>query len=101
MKMNRVLGAPVFAIFLAFFLFPAAAHAQTVVNVLCPGVSGPTLISDAVSKATGPTIIIVTGTCLENVQINNARSITIVALSPGGAAVLGGATVVGQGDFDA
>jgi hypothetical protein len=88
MKMNRVLRASVFAALLTFFLLPAAAHAQSVVFVNCPGVSGgpTTLISDAVSAATVPTIINVTGTCSENVQINNARNITIVGL--GGANIL-------------
>jgi hypothetical protein len=50
---------------------------------------------------TGPGTIIVTGTCTENVSINDARSVTIVAPSPGGASVTSGATIVGPLDSDA
>lgn len=44
---------------------------------------------------TGPSTITVTGVCTENVSLNNARSITITASTPGGG------TVVGPLDTDA
>src|SRR4029077_7843337 len=48
-----------------------------------------------------PGAISVTGTCSESVQIFQARSIAIVATSPGRASVPGGATIVGPQDNDA
>jgi hypothetical protein len=57
----------------------------------CPGGSGGTYpgINAALAAVgnIGPSTITVTGTCLENVQINNARSITIVA-GPSGASIV-------------
>jgi parallel beta-helix repeat protein len=97
MRKNHRLRASVFAILLIFFLLPAAAQA-TDVTVVCPGQS----INAALSViGTGPGTITVTGICTENVSINDARSITIVAPSPGGASVAGGATIVGPLDSDA
>src|SRR6266853_4401225 len=92
MKMNRVIRGSVFAILLAFFLLPAAAHAANV-TVGCGGVSGTydfTTITGALNAIgqTGPSTITVTGTCQENVSLKNARSITIIS-GPSGASVVG------------
>src|SRR5260370_14013607 len=80
MKMNRVLGVSVFAVLLTIFLLPAGAHAQP-----CNAVVGTTVylhINDALAAiGPGPGTISVTGSCSENVQINNSRNITIVGLS--------------------
>jgi len=80
------------AILLTFFLLPAAARAANV-TVGCGGVSGTydfTTINAALAAIgqIGPSTITVTGTCQENVSLNNARSITIIS-GPSGAAVVG------------
>src|SRR6266566_66166 len=92
MRTIRVLRASVSAILLTFFLLPVAAHAANV-TVGCGGVSGTydfATITAALNTRgqTGPSTITVTGTCQENVSLNNARSITIVS-SPSGAAIVG------------
>lgn len=92
MVKTTLFRASVFPILLTFFLLPAAAHAANV-TVGCGGVSGTfdfTTITAALNTIgqTGPGTITVTGTCTENVSINNARSITIVA-GPSGAAIVG------------
>ena len=91
MGKNRLFRASVFATLLSFILLPAAAHAANV-TVGCPGGSGGTYasITDALNAIgqTGPSTITVTGTCQENVSLNNARSITIVS-GPSGASVVG------------
>jgi hypothetical protein len=104
----RTLRGLVFAILLTFFLLPAAAHAQPCTAVVDGGTSytsiNAALAHFAATNAigqTGPGTITVTGTCTENVSISDARSITIVAPSPGGAGVPGGATIVGPLDNDA
>jgi hypothetical protein len=84
------------AILLTFFLLPAAAHAANV-TVGCPGGSGTYPSIGAALTAigqTGPSVITVTGTCKENVSLNNARSLTFIA----GA---GGAKIVEPQDSDA
>src|ERR1700674_4909894 len=88
MRNYRLLRTSVFAILLTYFLLPAAAHAQP-----CAAMGGAnTYLSISAALAglgqTGPGTIIVAGTCTENVSINNARSITIVA-GPSGAAIVG------------
>ena len=92
MKLNFWKGASTLSIFLASFLLPAAARAANV-TVGCPGGSGGTYTSISAALAgigqTGPSTITVTGTCQENVSLNNARSITITAPAPGGAAIVG------------
>lgn len=92
MKPNCLLRATVFAVLLTYFLLPTGAHAANV-TVSCPGGSGGTYASISAALAaigqTGPSSITVTGTCQENVSLNNARSITIAALAPGGAAIVG------------
>jgi parallel beta helix pectate lyase-like protein len=98
LRTNCPLRTPVSAILLAFFLLPPAAHAKDA-SVGCGGVNGTydfTTITDALNNIgqTGPSTITVTGTCQENVSLNNARSITIVA-GPSGA------TIVGPLDTDA
>jgi parallel beta-helix repeat protein len=108
MRKNRVLGASVSLILLTFFLLPAAVHAQPCTAVVVGG-NSYTSINDALAGLaalnaigqTGPGTIIVTGTCTENVSINDARSITIVAPAPGGASMPGGATIVGPLDSNA
>ncbi len=92
MRTTRVLRASVSAILLTFFLLPAAARAANV-TVGCGGVSGTydfTTINAALAAIgqIGPSTITVTGTCQENVSLNNARSITIIS-GPSGAAVVG------------
>lgn len=97
MNANRLLRASVFAVLLIFFLLPATAHAQIVVSVGCPGGIGGTYPSIGAALAAtgqiGPIIINVTGTCLENVSLNNARSITIDGS--------GGANIVEPTDLNA
>jgi|GEM_PF-3043973 len=92
MKLTCLLRASIFAGFLTFSLLPAAVHAANV-TVGCPGGSGGTFTSINAALAaigqTGPSSITVTGTCQENVSLNNARSITIAAPTPGGAAIIG------------
>jgi hypothetical protein len=92
MKVYFLLRAPAFAVLLTFFLLPAAAHAANV-TVGCPGGTGGTYTSIGAALAaigqTGPSNITVTGTCQENVSLNNAQSITIAAPTPGGAAIVG------------
>lgn len=94
MRKMCVFRVPVSTILLAFFIVPAAAHAAS-----CAAVVGGTTyssINDALAAiGTGPGTIFVTGTCSENVSINNGRSITIAAPTPGGA------TIVGPLDTDA
>jgi hypothetical protein len=95
MRKNHVLRASVSLILLTFFLLPAAASAANV-TVGCPGGSGTYPSINAALAAigqTGPSTITVTGTCQENVSLNNARSITIVGI--------GGAKVVGPLDTNA
>jgi hypothetical protein len=92
MVKSRLFRASVFAILLTCFLLPASAHAANV-TVGCGGVSGIydfTTITAALNTIgqTGPSTITVTGTCPENVSLNNARSITIVA-GTSGAAIVG------------
>jgi len=93
MRKNRLFRASVSAILLTFFLLPAAAHAAGCTAVV--GANTYVSITDALNAIgqTGPGTIIVTGTCTENVSINDTRSITIVGL--------GGARVVGPLDSDA
>src|SRR5579863_10762740 len=94
MGKNRLFRTSVFAILLTFFLLPAAAHAGGCTAVVDGGTSY-TSITDALAHfaasnaigQTGPGTIIVTGTCTENIAINDARSITIAAPSSGGAAI--------------
>ena len=104
MRKTRVFRASVSAILLTFFLLPAAANAANV-TVSCPGGSGGTYSSIGAALAaigqTGPSTITVTGTCQENVSLNDARSITIIAPTPGGATMPGGATIVGPLDTNA
>jgi hypothetical protein len=92
MKPTCLLRATVFAVLLTLFLLPSAAHAANV-TVGCPGGSGGTYPSISAALAaigqTGPSTITVTGTCQENVSLYNARSITIAAPTPGGAAIVG------------
>lgn len=92
MVKTTLFRASVFPILLTFFLLPAAAHAANV-TVGCGGVSGTfdfTTITSALNTIgqTGPSTITVTGTCQENVSLNNARSITIIS-STNGAAIVG------------
>jgi parallel beta helix pectate lyase-like protein len=90
MKMNRVLRASVSAILLTFFLLPGAALAANV-TVGCPGGSGGTYpnINAALNAIgqIGPSLITITGTCNENVSLNDARSLTFMA-GPGGAKIV-------------
>jgi hypothetical protein len=95
MVKDRLFRASVFAILLSIFLLPVAAHAQPCTAVVDGGTSytsiNAALAHFAATNAigqTGPGTITVTGTCTENVSINNARSITIVA-GPTGAAIVG------------
>ena len=92
MKANRVFRASVHVILLAFFLLPVAAHAQPC-TAFAGGVPYPSINAALSAIGTGPGFIFVTGTCSENVQINNARSITIFGF--------GGANVVEPTDLDA
>jgi hypothetical protein len=96
MTKNLVFRASASAILLTLFLLPGIAHAADV-TVGCPGGGGGTYPSiNAALIAigqTGPSTITVTGTCNENVNLNNARSIRMV----GGA---GGAAIIGPQDFD-
>ena len=80
------------AILLTLFLLPAASHAANV-TVGCPGGSGgqyPSINAalNAIGQ-TGPHTITVTGTCAESVSLSNARSILIIAPTPGGATIVG------------
>jgi parallel beta helix pectate lyase-like protein len=89
MEKRAVIRAPIFGIFLTLGMFPGTAHAQ--VTVGCPGGSGGTYTSitaalNAVGQI-GPITFTVTGTCNENVSLNNARSLRFVA-GPGGAKVV-------------
>jgi len=84
----RTLVILAFGTCLSTFALPV--HAANV-TVGCPGGSGgayPSITAalNAIGQ-TGPSTITVTGTCLENVSLNNARSITIVA-GPGGANIV-------------
>ena len=108
MKTTRVVRPSVSAILLSLFLLPVTAHAQPCTAVVDGGTSytsiNAALAHFAATNAigqTGPGTITVTGTCTENVSINDARSVTIVAPSPGGASITGGATIVGPLDNDA
>lgn len=76
---------------LALLTVPTTLRAANV-QVICPG-GGPGAypsISAALAAIgqTGPSTISVTGTCNENVTLNNARSLTIFA-GPGGAKIVG------------
>lgn len=96
MKKERVLRAWAFAILPTLLLLPGVAHAANV-TVGCPGGSGGTYpsINDALNAIgqIGPSIITITGTCNENVSLNDARSLTFLA---GGA----GAKIVQPQDLD-
>jgi len=77
---------------MTFFLLPAPAYAGICTAFV--GITPYPSINGALSAVgAGPGAISVTGTCSENVQINNARSITIQGF--------GGATVVEPTDLDA
>ena len=90
MRTTRVLRASVFAALVAFFLLPAAAHAQPCTAAIATPagtINYPSIGAALAAIGTGPGTITVTGTCPESVQINNARSITIVA-GPSGASIV-------------
>lgn len=91
MTKNLVFRASASGILLILFLLPTIAHAANV-TVGCPGGSGgayPTINAAlAAIGPTGPSTISVTGTCNENVTLNNVRSLTIFA-GPGGARIVG------------
>jgi Right handed beta helix region len=88
LRKNRLFRASVFAILLTFLLLPAAAHAQPCAAMV--GANTYLSINAALAALgqTGPGTITVSGTCTDNVSINKARSITIVA-GPSGAAIVG------------
>jgi hypothetical protein len=88
MRKNPLFRASVFAILLTFFLLPASAHAQPCTAMVGANTYMSIRAALAALGQTGPGTITVTGTCPENVSINNARSITIVA-GPSGAAIVG------------
>jgi len=99
MQKQGVFRALAFAILLAVWLFPEAAHATDPACVaIAGGVGYPSIGAAVAALGQGPGLIIVTGTCTENVSIHDAHSITIQAPVRGGAAVPGGATVVGLQD---
>jgi hypothetical protein len=101
MQKQAVFTAIAFAIFLAVWLLPGVAHAQDPACVaIAGGVGYPSIGAAVAALGQGPGLITVTGTCTENVSINDAHSITIQAPVRGGAAVPGGATVVGLQDND-
>jgi len=91
MRASRLLWASVSAVLLTSLLFPAAAHAQPCIAVF--GIPYPSINAALAAVGPGPGTISVTGICLESVQINNARSITIDGS--------GGANVVEPTDQDA
>jgi hypothetical protein len=96
MTRNLVFRASASVILLTLFLLPGMAQAANV-TVGCPGGGGGAYPSINAALAaigqTGPSTISVTGTCNENVSLNNARSLTIFA-------GLGGAKIVGPQDSD-
>lgn len=95
MEKQGVFRASALAILLSLLLLPGIAHAQ--VTVSCSPASGGTYTSitaalNAVGQI-GPLTFTVTGTCNENVSLNDARSLTFIA----GA---GGAKIVQPQDSD-
>jgi hypothetical protein len=91
LRKNRVFRTSAFAILLTLALLPGIAHANNLA-VNCP--AGSLNAALAALPPNGPNTITVTGTCNENVFVDNMRSLTIIA----GA---GGATIVGPQDSDA
>jgi hypothetical protein len=91
MTKNLVFRASASGTLLTLFLLSGIAHAADV-TVGCPGGGGGAYPSINAALAaigqTGPSTISVTGTCNENVTLNNARSLTIFA-GPGGAKIVG------------
>jgi hypothetical protein len=91
MEKKDVIRASASAVLLALCLLPGIALAANV-TVGCPGGSGGTFPSINAALAaigqTGPSTIIITGTCMENVFLFNARSLTFIA-GPGVAVVVG------------
>lgn len=89
MEKQHVFRASAFAILLTLLLLPGIAHAQ--VTVSCPPTTGGTYTSitgalNAVGQI-GPITFTVTGTCNENVSLNDARSLTFVS-GAGGAKII-------------
>jgi len=96
MRDTRIFRGPLLTVLLALFLTPAARAANVTVGCGVSGTFDYSSITAALNAiGSGPGTITVTGTCNENVSINDARSITIAASAPGAA------TVVGPLDTDA
>ena len=97
MQKHRVFWASVLANLLTLLLLPEIAHAQVVTTVSCPPATGGTYSSiTAALNAVGligPRTFMVTGTCNENVSLDEALSLTIAGA--------GGARIVAPQDSDA